>query len=318
VSPCTLTTSAGAVRTFSFNTGGFCIDVSSGLVYGVAMKNKTLHCCLSAVAFLLASGQNLSAAENPPVTVRLWLDRPAAGDNEMPPGKRKDIHCLGGVTDPKIMVYPANRTDGLAPAVMVCPGGAYSVLAIDLEGTEVAEWLNSIGFTAVVLKYTVPKNRDGALQDAQRAMGLIRLHSKEWNVDPDRLGVMGFSAGGHLSARLSTTCATRSYTPVDEADSLSCRPDFTMLIYPAYLGDETYKLSEEIVVTTNTPPAFIVQTQDDNPHINSSITYYLALKKQKIPAEIHLFPAGGHGYGLRPSEKPVSHWPELCERWLKK
>jgi len=281
------------------------------------MKNKTVYCWLSVAVLLFTAGQNLCAAENPPVTVRLWADRPAASENELPPGKRKDIHCIGGITDPKIVVYPAGRTDAPAPAVMVCPGGAYGVLAIDLEGTEVAEWLNSIGFTAVVLKYTVPKNRDGALQDAQRAMGLIRLHSKEWNVDPNRLGVMGFSAGGHLSARLSTTCETRSYPAVDDADQLSCRPDFTMLIYPAYLGDETYKLAEEIVVTTNTPPAFIIQTQDDNPHINSSITYYLALKKQKVPAEIHLFSSGGHGYGLRPSEKPVSRWSELGATWLR-
>lgn len=200
---------------------------------------------------------------------------------------------------------------------MICPGGAYNVLAYDLEGTEVAEWLNSIGFTAVVLKYTVPKNRDGALQDAQRAMGLIRQHSKEWNVDPARLGVLGFSAGGHLSARLSNTCETRSYPAVDEADSLSCRPDFTVLIYPAYLGDATYTLSEGITVTSNTPPAFIVQTQDDRTFINGSIAYYLALKKQNIPSELHFFPSGGHGYGLRPSDKDVSHWPELCGRWLK-
>jgi acetyl esterase/lipase len=293
----------------------FGVDAAFRLGYGSAMKNKTVYCCLSIAALLLASGQNLSAAENSPVIVRLWPDRPAAGENELPPGKRKDIHCIGGITDPKIMVYPASRTD--APAVMVCPGGAYSVLAIDLEGTEVAEWLNSIGFTAVVLKYSVPNNRDGALQDAQRAMGLIRLHSKEWNVDPARLGVLGFSAGGHLSARLSTTCETRSYPPVDEADRLSCRPDFTLLIYPAYLGDETYKLSEEIAVTTNTPPAFVVQTQDDRTFINGSIAYYLALKKQNIPSELHFFPSGGHGYGLRPSEKPVSRWPELAAQWLR-
>ncbi len=278
------------------------------------MKPKTVGSFFLVAAFAFSS---LAAENCSPVTVRLWPDRPAAAETEMPPGRRKDIHCIGNITDPKIAVYPAIKTDTPAPALMVCPGGAYKVLAYDLEGTEVAEWLNSIGFTAVVLKYTVPDNRDGALQDAQRAMGLIRQHSKEWNVDSARLGVLGFSAGGHLSARLSNTCETRSYPAVDEADSLSCRPDFTVLIYPAYLGDAAYTLSEEITVTSNTPPAFIVQTQDDRTFINGSIAYYLALKKQNIPSELHFFPDGGHGYGLRPSDKDVSHWPELCERWLK-
>lgn len=259
--------------------------------------------------------ENSSASEPAPLTTMyLWPDRTDPAAEKDRGTIKNNIHIIE-VGSPSITVYPAAKP---APAVMVCPGGAYNVLAINLEGVEVAQWLNSIGFTAVVLKYTVPKNRDGALQDAQRAMGLIRLHSKEWNVDPARLGVMGFSAGGHLSARLSNTFETRSYPPVDEADRLSCRPDFTMLIYPAYLGDETYTLSKEIVVTTNTPPAFIVQTQDDNPHINSSITYYLALKKQRVPSELHLFPSGGHGYGLRLSEKPVSRWPKLGEAWLQK
>jgi acetyl esterase/lipase len=278
------------------------------------MKTTSMGSVFLAVAFICTS----FAAERPsPIVLRLWPARPAAAETEPPPGKRKEVHCIRAVTDPKIAVYPATEADTPAPAVMVCPGGGYNVLAIDLEGTEVAEWLNSIGFTAVVLKYTVPKNRDGALQDAQRAMGLIRQHSKEWNIDPSRLGVLGFSAGGHLSARLSNTCETRNYPAVDEADSLSCRPDFTVLIYPAYLGDADYTLSEEITVTSNTPPTFIVQTQDDRNFINGSIAYYLALKKQNIPSELHFFPYGGHGYGLRPSDKDVSRWPELCERWLK-
>jgi acetyl esterase/lipase len=271
---------------------------------------------LSATVLLLAMVKNIPAAEpNPAPAMYLWPDRISQSGEKTLPVTPNHAHCITDIGSPSITVYPVA---GTAPAVMVCPGGGYHVLAFDLEGTEVAEWLNSIGFTAVVLKYTVPNNRDGALQDAQRAMGLIRLHSKEWNIDPARLGVLGFSAGGHLSARLSNTCETRNYPAIDEADALSCRPDFTVLIYPAYLGDETYKLPGEIVVTTNTPPAFIVQTQDDNPFINSSVTYYLALKKQNIPAELHLFPYGGHGYGLRPSKNAVSHWPELCERWLKK
>jgi acetyl esterase/lipase len=277
------------------------------------MKTTSMGSVFLAAVFALTS----FGAERPsPVILSLWPDRPAASERALPKNK-KNVLCITDITSPSITVYSAAQTETAAPAVMICPGGAYNVLAYDLEGTEVAEWLNSIGFTAVVLKYTVPKNRDGALQDAQRAMGLIRQHSKEWNVDPARLGVLGFSAGGHLSARLSNTCETRSYPAVDEADSLSCRPDFTVLIYPAYLGDATYTLSEGITVTSNTPPAFIVQTQDDRTFINGSIAYYLALKKQNIPSELHFFPSGGHGYGLRPSDKDVSHWPELCGRWLK-
>jgi len=279
---------------------------------------KINHRVPSAAVLALVLMYNVSASEQTnPAAIYLWPDRTSRPGEQELPVNQKNVRRITDVSSPSMTVYPAPGTHQAAPAVMVCPGGGYGVLAINLEGTEIAEWLNSIGFTAVVLKYTVPKNRDGALQDAQRAMGLIRLHSQEWNIDPARLGVMGFSAGGHLSARLSTTCETRSYPPVDEADRLSCRPDFTMLIYPAYLGDETYKLSEEIVVTTNTPPAFVVQTQDDRTFINGSIAYYLALKKQNIPAEIHLFPSGGHGYGLRPSDKPVSHWPELAAQWLR-
>lgn len=269
-----------------------------------------LKYCLAVVL----TGITVSASAQP-ISMELWPNR--ADHSHETPDRSRDVIRITDITSPSITVYPASVSGKPAPAVMVCPGGGYNILAINLEGTEIAEWLNSIGFTAVVLKYTVPKDRDAALRDAQRAMGLIRLHSTEWNIDRKKLGVLGFSAGGHLSARLSTTFETRNYTAVDEADSLSCRPDFTVLVYPAYLGDEAYNLPKEICVTTNTPSAFIVQAQDDTGHINSSIAYYLELKKQKIPAELHLFPYGGHGYGLRPSDKAVSHWPELCERWLK-
>ena len=278
---------------------------------------KTNYRFLTVVIFALSLVKSVSVAEQmSPVTVNLWPDRTGKSTEQELPVTPNKVHRVTDINIPSMTVYRADRADKqAAPAVMVCPGGGYKILAIDLEGTEMAQWLNSIGFTAIVLKYTVPDNRDAALQDAQRAMGLIRLHSKEWNINPDRLGVMGFSAGGHLSARLSTTYATRSYPPVDEADRLSCRPDFTILGYPAYLGDDSYSLAKDIAVTTNTPPAFIVQTQDDK-FIDNSITYYLALKKLNIPAELHLFPVGHHGYGLRPSEYPVSCWSELCTKWL--
>ncbi len=281
------------------------------------MKIKPPALVFLMTAFLTILGKQLSFAENcGPVTVRLWPDRPQAGEREEP-GNGRNVCRITDITDPSISFYPVHKDGQLAPSVLVCPGGGYRILAIDLEGTEIAEWLNSIGFSAAVLKYTVPDNRPAALQDVQRAMRLIRAKNKEWGIDPNRLGVIGFSAGGHLAARLSTSYTVPAYAPVDAADLMSCRPDFTILIYPAYLGDETYHLPDGMAVAADTPSAFIVQTQDDRAYVNSSIAYALALKAQHVPVELHLFPDGGHGFGLRPSDKPVSHWPELCERWLK-
>ena len=172
---------------------------------------------------------------------------------------------------------------------------------MNLEGTEVAEWLNSIGISAAVLKYRVPNNREGALQDARRAVRLVRKQASEWNIDPERVGMLGFSAGGHLTAAASNS---------------PDRPDFTILIYPAYLSTEGVELVEEIEVDAQTPPAFIVQTQDDKKYYRSSLAYALALDRHAIPAELHLFAKGGHGHGLRPSGHAVSNWPTLCEQWL--
>ena len=215
-----------------------------------------------------------------------------------------------------IAVFPAPEGDSPAPAVLVCPGGGYGILAYDLEGTEIAQWLNSIGFTAVVLKYRVPDNRAGALEDAQRSLSLMRHHAGAWNIDPDHIGILGFSAGGHLAARTSAGTGGRAYTAVDDADQQRCTPDFTVLVYPAYLSDEHVALPAEIAVSKETPPAFIVQTQDDKHYIDSSLAYYTALKSVDVPAELHLFPEGGHGNGLRPSKHAVSGWPALCGAWL--
>ncbi len=290
----------------------FCMDEMLDPDYCFFMKTRHFY-----LVVVLALTGYLPAAESVESSkIYLWPDRTDHLTEREMPDHSGGITRITDITRPSITVYSA-KSSSPVPAVMVCPGGGYGILAINLEGTEIAEWLNSIGVTAVILKYTVPNNRNAALQDAQRAMGLIRFHSKEWNINPDQLGVIGFSAGGHLAACLSNNDHGRTYEPVDEADQLSSRPDFTMLIYPAYLGDANYKLSPEVKVTTNTPPAFIVQAQNDRKYINSSIAYYLALKKQNIPAELHLFPDGGHGFGLRPSDKDASHWPELAERWLK-
>jgi len=231
---------------------------------------------------------------------------------------------LGNVSQPTITVYPAPADKATGAAVIVCPGGGYHILAMDLEGTEVIEWLNSIGVTGVLLKYRVPARPgrpryEPPLQDAQRAISLVRARAGEWGIDPHRIGLMGFSAGAHLSAVASCRFDQRAYTPVDAADQVSCRPDFVLLIYPAYLTvpQEGDKLAPELTVSSNTPPTFLVQTEDDNIRVECSLFYYLALKKARVPVEMHLYPSGGHGYGLRPSPHTVSTWPQRAEQWLR-
>lgn len=271
-----------------------------------------------------------------PEVIQLW-PKGAPGEKKGNIGEEKDMSKpneglvagkplirLGNVSNPTLTIYrPATPKDGGA-AVIVCPGGGYGILALDLEGTEVCDWLNSIGVTAALLKYRVPvragQERYAApLQDAQRALGLVRSRAKEWRLDPKHIGILGFSAGGHLSAAASNNCQKRTYDPIDAADETSCRPDFTLLIYPAYLTtkEDPYALAPEISVTTNTPPAFILQTEDDAVKMECSLAYAMALKKSKVPLELHVYPTGGHGYGMRPTEKPVTHWPALAEQWLR-
>ena len=231
---------------------------------------------------------------------------------------------LGNVSQPTMEFFPAPIDKNTGATVMVCPGGGYHILAMDLEGTEVVNWLNSIGINAVLLKYRVPirvgrERWEAPLEDAQRAMGLTRSHAKEWGIDPKRIGVMGFSAGAHLSAVLCSKYEHRIYEPIDAADQESCRPDFAMLIYPAYLTmeKENDKIAPELNITKDTPPTFLAQTEDDGIHVECSVYYYLALKKAKVPAEMHLYPSGGHGYGLRPTAQTVTSWPKRAEEWMK-
>lgn len=231
---------------------------------------------------------------------------------------------LGKVSQPTITLYRPPATNDTGAAVLVCPGGGYHILAWDLEGTEVCEWLNSIGVTGVLLKYRVPK-RDGReahaapLQDAQRALGLLRHRAAEFGLDPRRLGVMGFSAGAHLSAALSTQFRERTYPLVDEADATSCRPDFVALIYPAYLTlkEEADRLNPNLPVTTNTPPTFITIAQDDPVRAENALYYALYLKQANVPTELHLYPTAGHGYGLRRTEQTVTTWPDRMADWMR-
>ena len=228
---------------------------------------------------------------------------------------------LGNVTSPEITLYRPPKEKDTGAAVIVFPGGGYNILAMDLEGTEICEWFQSIGVTGVLLKYRVPGRAGQSkwaapLQDAQRAIGIVRHNAKEWGIDPKKIGVLGFSAGGHLAAAASTNYETRTYPPIDEADKVSSRPDFALLIYPAYLvrGE---KVSAELKITSDTPPTFLVQTEDDDVHVENSLGYYAALKQAKVPAEMHLYAAGGHGYGMRPNSKPVTTWPKRAEEWLR-
>ncbi len=251
----------------------------------------------------------------------LWPDRETtSSSNETAPTKHGTRFVK--VAHPEIALYKSATAADSAPAVVVFPGGGYKLLAYMKEGVEVAQWLNSLGIHAAVVKYTVPcpEERMLALRDAQRAISMVRQNAAQWGIDPAKVGVLGFSAGGHLSASASTKYKQRSYSPVDQADQQSCRPDFTVLVYPAYLytDDNPDKLPDDIVIDEDTPPTFIVQSVDDYKYIKSAFNYARALNDAKVPVELHLFPKGGHGYGLRvkDADHTARQWPGLCAAWL--
>lgn len=281
------------------------------------------------LALAMAFASNILRGEEPE-SLRLWPDGAPGetapiGPEHYQPQKSADddILRLTDVGDPTITIYQPPVETAVGTAVLVCPGGGYYILAMNHEGTEVADWLNSIGVTAVLLKYRVPRRENrppyaAPLQDAQRAMGLVRHYAARWNIDPHRIGVLGFSAGGHLAAALSTNYSLRTYTPLDGADQESCRPDFAMLLYPGYLEDEEEqgKLSPELLVNAQTPPTILIHTQDDR-LVDNSLVYYRALKDAGVPVTMHLYSSGGHGYGIRPVTHLVATWPERCEEWMR-
>lgn len=271
-----------------------------------------------------------------PPTIALWPDKAPGDTGTLPPESDqtkptdkliagRPIIKLGNVSSPTLTIFSPDPAKNTGAAVVVCPGGGYSILALDLEGSEVCAWLNSIGVTGVLLKYRVPKRpgteRHGPpLQDAQRALGLVRSRATEFGIDPRRIGVLGFSAGGHLAAVVSNQHATRTYPPIDAADEVSCRPDFTVLIYPAYLTlkEQNEALAPELPVSAaHTPPTFLAMTEDDPVRVESALFYYVALKRAGVAAEMHLYPRGGHGYGLRRTELDVTSWPDRVTDWLK-
>ncbi|MFN8241308.1 MAG: alpha/beta hydrolase [Bacteroidales bacterium] len=254
--------------------------------------------------------------------VYLWPGKvPGEVKEKLPPviaaGRNDNVTRYDEVTNPLLEVYRPDQSKSNGKAVIVCPGGGYRILAYDKEGIEVGAWLNSLGYTAFVLQYRIPDKKEGALQDAQRAIRLVRHNASRWNIDPASVGIMGFSAGGSLSARASTGFNRRTYPPVDAADSLSCRPSFAMLIYPAYLDQgENKSLTPELTLSKETPPVFIFQTTDDQ-YGNSALVFASAMRNAKLPVELHLLPEGGHGYGLRTGSRAAETWPGLAAIWLR-
>jgi acetyl esterase/lipase len=253
--------------------------------------------------------------------IELWPEQvPGQVEAKAPPvildNNRGNVTRIEKVTNPALVVYEAEPALRNGAAVIICPGGGYSILAIDKEGYEVAEWLNALGYTAFVLQYRVPNNKAGALQDAQRAIRLVRGMSAQWKLDANKIGILGFSAGGSLSARASTQYLEQLYDPIDQYDSVSARPDFSVLIYPAYLDQGVnHSITPELKVDQKTPPMFMFVAGDDR-FANSSLVMSAALKAKQVPFELHIMPEGGHGFGMRPGNRAAEAWPKLCEEWL--
>jgi acetyl esterase/lipase len=236
----------------------------------------------------------------------------------------KPVTRIKNVSRPTLSVFPASKGTSAGPAILVFPGGAYKRLAYDLEGTEVCAWLNSLGITCVVVKYRVPFEGHYPevvvdLEDAQQAMRITRAHAEEWHIDPQKIGAMGFSAGAHLAVTLGNhPDFRREPAPDNPLVKISALPNFVLVIYPGYLtaAPDLSKLAAPAAPNSSTPPTFLLQTEDDFAHVESSLLYYEALKEAKVKAELHVYAQGGHGYGLRPTEQAVTHWPALAERWL--
>lgn len=255
-----------------------------------------------------------------PFTLPLWPagkmpGRGPEGTEREMPSKGDGVVRLTDIHEPSISVFQAGGRKAPVPVVVICPGGGYNILAYNKEGTEIAAWLNSVGVTGIVLKYRVPGNREGALQDLQRAMRLVRQHAGQWNLDPGRIGVMGFSAGGHLCARLATHSAQPGYPRLDSADDQKAAPDFAVLVYPAYLASRSGTLAEELPVNAKTPPTFLVHTEDDKSFVAGSKVYHAALEAAGVRNQLFLPATGGHGYGLRAAGE-VGVWPKKCQEWL--
>jgi acetyl esterase/lipase len=284
-------------------------------------------------AVLSAIAAPALAAE--PTVIPLWPGKPPGETKELPPeqdinkptdkliGGRKIIK-LANVSTPTLSVFRPAKDKDTGAAVIICPGGGHHILAFDHEGTEVAEWLNTLGVTGIVLKYRVPardKNKkwSAAVADAQRAVSLVRSKAGEWGIDPKRIGILGFSAGGQTAALTTLFLDDRQYPAADEIDKVSSRPDFTVLIYPWDLVEKAEpKLQPHVRVAKECPPMFLVHAFDDGVTVNNSLVLALEARKAGVPCELHVYSTGGHGFGIRPVGGPVAEWPKRCEEWLRK
>lgn len=310
------------------------------------MKSMNLAFVIAAVVAAFVFEVRPANADQPDHVINLWPGEPPGENRKLGPeqdltkdsdkliaGRR--IIKLGNVSTPQAHVYlpPVNRRTGAS--VVICPGGGFSILAWDLEGTEVAQWLNTLGVAGIVLKYRVPTgNQDprwlAPVQDAQRTVSLVRHHAKEWKLDSDKVGILGFSAGG-VTAFKTSLASKRHYDAVDPADEASFRPDRTILIYSAGLPETAEPTSaktdadgatpseQDDNVTPESPPMFIVHAFDDFVPVKGTAHLLLALKRAGVASELHIYDAGGHGYGLRKrSDLPVTHWTAPCEAWLRR
>jgi acetyl esterase/lipase len=279
------------------------------------LRSQILRLGISLTICLLMSGS--SAAQEKYFEIWPLGRMPGVGASEPEtemPARPDGVRRITNVSTPTLDVFPAGRKD--SPAIIVAPGGGYSYLSYSKEGTDVAKWLNANGITAVVLKYRVPNDRAGAFQDLQRAIRVARANASKWNIDKKRLGVMGFSAGGHVSTRASTDFENATYAAVDSMDKQNARPDFAILVYPAYL-EKDGKIVPEVSLRAKIPPTLIVVAEDDKTYVNSSKVYHAELGAAKIPNKLLLYPDGGHGFGLI-SNKAAKAWPEAALSWMRR
>lgn len=291
--------------------------------------------CLFAVVVLSPLALLQGEEMNPSLVQPIWPGKPPGDVKELPPEENvtkpdqkdpggKPVIRLTNVSTPTVSLYRPAKEKDTGTAIIICPGGGHRILAYNHEGTETAEWLSTLGVTGIVLKYRVPSRTPddkrwlGAVQDAQRAVSLVHAKAKEWKLNPQRIGILGFSAGGE-TAGLTSYFADRQYEAVDEVDQVSFRPDFTMLIYPAYFekpGEPT-KMREDVTITKNAPPTFLVHAWDDPVTVFSSLHIATELRKVAVPTELHIYSTGGHGYGMRDTGQLVNTWPQRAADWLK-
>jgi len=299
------------------------------------MKNIVLKSALGGALIFACCAVSAKAPE--PKSFNVWPEGKMPG-TAAAAETMKGTH-ITAVAVPELKLYRAN-SDKPSGLVIICPGGGYTLLAYDHEGEQVARWLNDNKISAAILKYRVPANPDGALQDIQRAVRLARANAKDWNISPDKIAVLGFSAGANLCARASAPCEGKTYESADSADEFSARPNLTCLVYPAYCdnpGNEKrwnktapdkdadynalYALASNLKIDKDTPPVFIIQSQNDRSYVNGAIAYFLAMKRAGVPSQLHIFDSGGHGYGLADGRDHINdlcrEWPQLAANWFK-